>query len=517
MDERTSRAANRIDFDAFRLVNVVDMLHRHGELIHHDEPIDLIDIAKPIESSAPAICFRNIRGCTMPLVGNILGTRKRLALALGIQERELITQLRKRLATRYPPTEVTSAEAPVHEVVLTGKQADLSRLPIHLQHTMDGAPYISASLDFTTEPDTGRINVGCRRMMPMSRTCCAVDMNSPSDFRAAYIKHVEQRKPFPVAFVIGSHPADHLGSQVLVPKCNELALIGSLREASVPVVRCKAIDQLVPADAEIVLEGHLDPAGYDQIEGPYGEYLGYYGKVKKNPLFRLSAITMRQDAMFETMTIGGYNIAATDTAQLTALRTELAVMTALESVVRETVAVYCPPGNGGMFNVRFSIRPRYAGEARNALAAVLSSPADVKHAFVVDDDIDVFSDAQIDWALATRFQVERDLMVLTGMRAYPLDPSLIGAARGSKAGFDLTIPFEHRGTPEYSVPTPPVFVEGPAQSSVEAILAQGPKSYYEIMMALQTRDGREILASFDELLHRKRLQRLADGRYQLTN
>ena len=142
---------------------------------------------------------------------------------------------------------------------------------------------------------------------------------------------------------------------------------------------------------------------------------------------------MRKDAVFQTVTIGGKALGTTDTAQLVALRTEAAVWSALEATVREPIAVYAAPGSGGMFNARFSMRQRYAGEARNALAAVLACPADVKHAFAVDPDIDVFSDEQIEWALATRFQAERDLLVMTGMRAFPLDPSLDGAKLGSKA------------------------------------------------------------------------------------
>jgi UbiD family decarboxylase len=302
-----------------------------------------------------------------------------------------------------------------------------------------------------------------------------------------------------------------------LPETDELALIGGIRGSAVPVVRCRSIDQVVAADAEIVFEGYLDAAGYVELEGPYGEYLGYYGRMKRNPLFHVTAITMRKDALFQTVTIGGKMLGRTETAQLVALRTEAAVFAALEGAIREPLSVYAMPASGGMFNVRFSMRPRYAGEARNALAAVLACPADVKHAFVVDDDIDIFSDDQVDWALATRFQVERDLLVLSGMRAFPLDPSLCGAKLGSKAGFDLTIPFGAKSSSEFAIPDTPRLIAVEKFGSVEDALTNGPKTFVDIMMAIGTGDGRDVLRAFDDLRKVGRLQRLDDGRYALAD
>jgi UbiD family decarboxylase len=505
------------DVEPFRLRHFLAELERAGELVYNDEAVELVDVARVLENTSQAVWFRNIAGRGEQLVGNVMATRKRLALALRVGERELLSDLRRRIARPFPAIEIDTRDAPVHEIVWTHGDVDLTKLPIHLQHALDGAPYISASLDFATEPDSGRNNVGCRRIMPLGRAIASVDMNAPSDFRAMFLKSLEAKRPMPVAFAIGSHPADFIGCQILLPASDELALIGGLRGRPVPVVRCRTIDQVVPADAELVLEGYLDAAGYIEAEGPYGEYLGYYGKLKRNPLFHITAITMRKDAVFQTVTIGGKNLARTDTAQLVALRTEAAVWAALEGAIREPVAVFANPASGGMFNVRFSMRPRYAGEARNALAAVLACPADVKHAFVVDDDIDVFSDDQIDWALATRFQVERDLLVLGGMRAFPLDPSLDGAKLGSKAGFDLTVPFGAKGSTEFSVPATPQSMAAAKPTGIVDALAGGSKTFFELMNATGSRDGREILAVFDDLRKQSRLKRLDDGRYALID
>ena len=122
------------------------------------------------------------------------------------------------------------------------------------------------------------------------------------------------------------------------------------------------------------------------------------------------------------------------------------------TAVREPVAVYATASCGGMHNFRVALRQRYPGEVRNAISAVFGSSADVKNVFVVDEDIDIFSDAQMDWALATRFQPDRDLVVESGFRCVPLDPSLGGSRTGAKAGFDLTFPFGWNRTTDYRVP-----------------------------------------------------------------
>jgi UbiD family decarboxylase len=285
-----------------------------------------------------------------------------------------------------------------------------------------------------------------------------------------------------------------------------------------PVVKSVTNELMVPADAEWVIEGYLGEEGYKEPEGPYGEFLGYYGGVKTNPVFHVTAITRREDALFQTLTIGGPTMSRTDTAQLSALRTEVLIWRALESAVREPVAVYAPPATGGVYNVRIAIRQRVPGEARNAIAAAFGSLANVKNVFVVDPDIDIFSDEQMDWAMATRFQPDRDLMVMSGLRTLPLDPSLPPGARvGAKAGYDLTWAFGTHDRLEVRVPAPPKFA-GKRFPSVEAALADGPKFFEELMAATKSKDGREIVRALDVLRQADRLDRDPErGRWVLKS
>ncbi len=143
-----------------------------------------------------------------------------------------------------------------------------------------------------------------------------------------------------MSFVVGAHPIDHVAGVMRLP-IDELGIVASLRDAPLPVVKCVTNDIRVPADAEYVLEGYLDERGHVEPEGPYGEFLGYYGAVKRNPVFHLTAITRRKDALFQTSTIGGRTMGRTDTAQLSALRTEVMIWRALEGAVREPVDGLC--------------------------------------------------------------------------------------------------------------------------------------------------------------------------------
>jgi 2,5-furandicarboxylate decarboxylase 1 len=509
------RPMTPIDTEKFRLRRFVEKLVQEGQCVVHDEPIDLIDVAGVLDCNPHAVWFRAVGPEKTELVGNVMGARRRLAAALDTDEAGFPAVLRERLRHSLPPIEVPSTQAPVHEVVLTGDDADLTALPVHLQHGLDGAPYISASIDYARDARSGFTNIGCRRLMLRGPRAAGIDLNAPSDLRALYQAAVAKGERLPIAFAVGSHPADFLAAVAATPPIDELEVVGAARGAPVPVVKCVTVDVRVPADAELVLEGYIDERGLVEPEGPYGEYIGYYGLLKSNPVFHLTAITRRRDALFQTVTIGGARLTFTDTAQLGAAKTEAAIWNVLQQAVREPVAVCCTASSGGMYNVRVSLRQRNPGEARNAIAAVFCSSGDVKHVFVVDDDVDVFSDEQIDWALATRFQADRDFVMASGFRCVPLDPSLQGSRTGAKGGFDCTKPFGKGDSVEFTVPRAPQLPQRPRQS-IEATLAAGPATYLDLMAALGTRDGREILRDFDKLYAQGRLTRLKDGRYSLN-
>jgi 2,5-furandicarboxylate decarboxylase 1 len=506
-----------IDTERFRLRRFVERLVQLGECEVHEQPIDLIDVGAVLDGNTRATWFKAVGPEKAELIGNVMGSRKRLALALDTDETGLLVAITERLANPHTPVKVAAKDAPVQQVVLKGDAADLCALPVHLQHGEDGAPYISAGLDVMQFRDGGHTNIGCRRIMLRGPRAAGIDMIAPSDARAIFLDAVAKGEKTPVAYVVGSTPCDFMAAVCMNSPMDELEVLGALRGAPVPIVKCVTNDIYVPADAEYVLEGYLDPKGHTEPEGPYGEYVGYYGVVKKNPVFHLTAITHRKDALFQTVTIGGKQLGRTDTAQLTTVKTESAAWAGLVTAVREPVACFATPSSGGMYNVRVSIRQRVPGEARNAIAAVFGSMAECKQVFVFDDDIDVFSDEQCDWALATRYQGDRDTIQASGFRVVPLDPSLSGARTGAKIGFDCTIPFGKRQSLEWGIPTAPVMpkANGHDKKSVADRLAAGPASFLDLMIAAGSRDGRELVRELDALYSADKLTRHESGRYML--
>lgn len=511
---RPAASPSGIDMERFRLRTFIDSLVGTDELAVHDGPFDLVEIAALIDGNPKAVLVRNVGPEKAEVVGNVNASRSRLARALGVAPENVRAEISRRLTVKPQLIDVTREQAPVQAVVLTGAGADLTTLPLHLQHSYDGAPFVSASIDYAVDKLTGHTNVGVRRLMLRNRHETGIDLHTPSDLKAIYEAAVARGESLPVSFVVGSHPIDFMASMMRVPG-DELGLVSSLRDAPVAVVKCITNDVRVPADAEYIIEGYLDEKGHREPEGPFGEFLGYYGIVKNNPVFHCTAITHRHDALFQTASISGKRLDYTDTAQLGAARSEVIIWSALQTAVREPKAIVCTAASGGNYNVRIAIKQRVPGEAQNAIAAAFGCLANVKNVFVVDPDIDITSDAEMDWALATRFQADRDLTVVNNMRALPLDPSLDAGKRiGAKAGFDLTLPFGRTGV-ESIVPEIPTYT-APRFPSIRAALEDGPKRYEELMAAVGSRDGREIVLDLEDLRTEFAIGRDALGRYTLA-
>lgn len=504
-----------VDMERFRLRRFVEDLRGTDELEIRDQPTSLLEVAALLEGNPRAVLFRSIGPEKAELLGNITSSRSRFARAFGVESKDLAREIQKRL--RNPPqvVDIPGSQAPVQEVVLTGDDADFTRMPVNLQHACDGGLYISAGLDYALDAKTGWTNLGARRLMVRGRREAGIDLVAPSDLRAIYEASVARGEPLPVSFVVGCHPIDHIAATLRVP-VDELGLVSMLRGAPVPVVKCVTNDVRVPADAEWVLEGYLDARGHAEPEGPYGELLGYYGGVKHNPVFHLTAVTRRRDALFQTSTIGGRLMSHTDTAQISALRTEVMIWRALETAVREPVAVYATTSSGGSFHVRIAIRQRVPGEGRNAIHAAFGALANIKNVFVVDADIDISSDQQMDWAMATRFQGDRDIVVASDMRALPLDPSLEGQRMTAKTGFDMTWPFGMGDRIETRVPAPPNW-QTQRFETVQAALENGPKYFGELMSAVGSTDGREVVIALDALRSQPGIGRDAQGRYTIVD
>lgn len=401
----------------------LELLESNGELERVADPIPWPAVANRIDRSKKAMLF-TIDGYDLPVVASAMAGRLRWGLALGVPETEVSDELERRLKKRIAPVKVT--EAPVQEVVVMGDDIDLSTLPVHLQHPLDGAPFISSGVDVTRRPNESGYNLGVRRLMMRGPKTTGINISLGSDLGGVFRKaRSDGKEPYlEIAMVIGLAPTDYLATQLTDVVADEYELLGALRGAPVPVVQAKTVDLEVPADAEIVIEGRVYLQELD-VEGPFGDYTGTYETAKKFPMLHVTAVTRRADAIFQSVTIGGTRSGNTDQANIAALRTELAVGRQILGAIRMPVKVYCPPAAQGRAHARISLPTRGVGLGRDALVAALASFAALKQAVVFDDDVDIFDDEDVEWAISTRVQADRDVFILSGMRAsFGADPSL---------------------------------------------------------------------------------------------
>ncbi|MGH7099317.1 MAG: UbiD family decarboxylase domain-containing protein [Stellaceae bacterium] len=511
----TMTRARSIDTEKFRLRRFVDRLVEMGEVEIHEEPVPLTGLSAIIEGTKKAVLFKRAGMQRFEIVAKTAGNRKRLAAAFGTSEDQLYSAYCARLANPQPVIEVPSGEAPAHQIVIAGEDVDLTRLPFHPQHACDGSCYLSAAMDFTVDPATGRRNVGCRRLSLRNRHECGTNVTAPSDLKRIYHACVARGERLPITFAVGAHPLDFVAATMRTGG-DELALIAQLRGEPAAIVKSLTNDIRVPADAEMTLEGYLDERGYVEPEGPYGEYMGYYGGIHMDPVFHCTAITMRRDALHLTLLHGSAAVLdQTDSANISALRTEAEAMRILRATGHEAVAVSLRMRSGGANNLRVAMRQRVPGEARAAIAALFGGIRVLKHIYVFDEDIDIADEGQVEWAIGTRFQADEDLVILQGMMGMTMDPSLKGRRTGAKAGFDCTKPFGRDGEIPLTLSAAKRFA-GPAQfQSVAQALAAGPRFYADIVEAMGSEDGREIAAALDGLRREGRLVRDRDGRYAL--
>src|SRR6266850_3328394 len=477
-------AASKVDLEKYRLRRFVKRLIDLGEVEIHDEPVPLTGLSAIIEGTEKALLSRKAGPERLEIAAKTAGNRKRLAAAFDTSEDKLYDEYFKRLGSLQPLVEVPSGDAPVHAIKITGKDVDLTKLPFHPQHAYDGSCYLSAAIDYTIDPATGRRNVGCRRLSLRNRYEAGTNVTAPSDLKRIYTACAARRERLPITFTVGAHPLDFVAATTRQPG-DELALVANFRAEPAPVVKSLTNDILVPADAEITLEGYLDERGYAEPEGPYGEYMGYYGAIHMDPIFHCTAITMRRDAMYQTLLHGSaFELGQSDAACISAMRAETEAMRILRATVREPVAVSLRQTSGGANTLRVSIRQRAVGEARAAIAALFGGMMRLKHVFVYDDDIDIADDRQTEWAFGTRFQADQDIVVFQGMPGMTMDPSLDGRRTGAKAGFDCTRPVGRDGQIPWTRCAAKVFKEGPRGTTVEQALQSGPMFYAEIVEAL---------------------------------
>ena len=506
-----------VDTERFRLKRFVEKLDAMGEVTTIEEPTELTNLAAEIEANEKAVLFKSVGPEKLELVANVNGSRRRLAAALDVEEDKVIDEFQRRLDTPQPIVDVSQGDAPVQKIVLKGNDADLTKLPFYIQHHFDGSAYLSSGIDYSVNPETGTTNVGCRRLSLRNSKTAGTNVTAASDLKRIYQGCVKRGEKLPISFAVGSHPIDYMAAGMRIP-ADEVSLVSTLRGEPLPLVKCLTNDIRVPADAEMVIEGYFDERGYVEPDGPYGEYVGFYGPMHMDPVFHVTAITMRDDMLHQSLLHGsGPEIHRAESVQLLTIRVEAQIFKILRTMGVIVIDVYVPPGSAEGQNVRISIKQMRPGQSRNIIAAIFAGIFGAKHVFVTDEDVNIRDQHAFEWAFVSRFQADRDLVLFEGMMGMPMDPSLDGKGIiGAKAGFDLTLPLQSRGKLTMRV-AKASRLEGSAryQTVTQALEENTLMFFSEIVDALGSRDGREIAVQLDELRSDGKLMRNADGQYLL--
>ncbi len=397
-------------------------------------------IRKTSDIEGPALLYENVKGFAgWRVLGGLFATRRLIALGLGVPEEELLERYLTLEDKRISPE--LAATGPVKEVRWTGSEIDLHKLPIITHAEKDVGPYVTIGVQVGKDPDTGARNLSIHRMLLLGKD--RLSLWAPPDHHLGrmILKAEEKKRGLEVATAIGLEPALIIGSQAKVPYgVDEYQVAGGLRGAAVQLVRCETIDVEVPAAAEIVIEGVTVP-GERVADGPYGEYPGCYSEAKQAPVLKVTAITMRKNPIYQTALTG---MPVTENHTLIEYANAAVIYREAKKIVPETRDVYVTPGGTFRHHVVVSIKKRHDDEARNLILALLALGIGLKQVTVVDDDIDIRNPTEVEWALSTRMQPDRDLIVIPRIACSTLDPSVPKPRSTAAWGIDATVPVGER-------------------------------------------------------------------------
>jgi len=392
----------------------------------------------------PLLFFEKVKGSNAPVVINAQASRRLMAIALDGKPEDLARKFGERQSKPIPPVEVT--EAPVQEVTKLGDEADLTEVPMLTHYDVNAAPYITAGVVVAADPDTGVRNTSYNRLMMAGKRELRIFMAIGRHLWTLHNKFERRDQPLPIAIVIGVHPLFSLGAQALTPADeDEYAVIGGMMNEPLRLVKAKTVPILVPADAEMIIEGKMLPH-VRRTEGPFGEFTGHAVPQDERQVIEVTAITHRKNYIFQDIHAG-----YTEHKLMGAVPREAALLKAVRQSV-PTVKNVCMPVSGNCrFHAYVSIAKRTPGQAKNAICAAFAADMLLKHVVIVDDDIDIFDEERVLWAISNRFQADRDLVVIANAQGSELDPSAGPGGVNAKMGFDATKPLEGF-PPELRVP-----------------------------------------------------------------
>lgn len=448
------------------LRDFIEALEAQGELKRIKQEVDpyleITEICdRTLRAGGPALLFENVKGHRMPLLGNLFGTPRRVALGMGEDSVEALQEIGKLLAFLKepdPPKGLKDAwsklpifkqvlsmgpkkvrRAPVQEVVMEGDEVNLDRLPIQHCWPGDAAPLVTWALVITQGPHKKRQNLGIYRQQKVGRNRLIMRWLSHRggalDFQEFQKAHPGE--PFPVAVALGADPATILGAVTPVPDTlSEYAFAGLLRGSRTELVDCHHASLEVPASAEIILEGFIYPDDRAP-EGPFGDHTGYYNEVNDFPVFTVTRMTQRRDAIYHST----YTGRPPDEPAILGVALNEVFVPILRKQFPEIVDFYLPPEGCSYRMAVVTMRKQYPGHAKRVMMGVWSFLRQfmyTKFVVVLDEDIDARNWEDVIWAMTTRMDPARDTVIVENTPIDYLDFASPVSGLGSKMGWDAT-------------------------------------------------------------------------------
>jgi len=402
---------------------------------------ELLDIKRPVSTryeaaflmkkhdTGPALLFEEIRGYRNKLVSGICGSRKRISMALKVRESEISDLLLNSMRNLSNPR--VSEDGPVKEVQ---GRLRLNQIPILRHYEKDGGPYITSGIISAKSLDGKVENVSVHRMMVVDRDHLSIRIVPRHLYRLCEMAREQGSKSLDMGIAIGVHPAVILAASSPLPfGVSEYKLANALMRQGLKLTTCEHVDACVPSDAELVLEGKI-LLEKQVSEGPLVDITGTYDIVRKQPLVEVVHIMHRKDYFYQALLPGG-----TEHKLLMGLPFESKILEGVRAVVPNVKGARLTSGGCSWLHAVLSIEKQTEGDGKNALLAAFASHPSLKHAVVVDSDIDIDKLQEVEWAIATRFQGDEDLIIIPNARGSTLDPSSNQElALTTKVGVDAT-------------------------------------------------------------------------------
>jgi UbiD family decarboxylase len=409
-------------------------MEEKGEILHIKDEVnsqfEAAYIMKNFDRDGPILMFEKLKGYKTKAVANVCGTRKRICAALNVKEEELYRRLTE--AWRSPRKPKIVGDGSVKEVV----KSDLSGIPILHHFERDAAPYITSAVVYGRSVDGDIENVSVHRLQFLDEKHLAIRL-VPRHLFKLWSLAKEAGKDVDVSISIGVHPAVMLAASSPLPfGFNEFEVANALMNGSLSLIKCEHVNAYAPADAELVLEGRISTKKLVD-EGPFVDITGTYDIARKQPVVEIFGVMHRRDYVYQALLPSG-----AEHRLLMGLPHEVLIWDSVSKVVPKVHAVNLSEGGSGWLHAVISIDKQLDGDGKNALLAAFAAHPSLKHAVVVDSDINVFDAYDVEWAIATRFQASEDLIVIENARGSSLDSSADQeTALTTKVGLDATRPF----------------------------------------------------------------------------